>query len=91
MMTKEEVIVLMRSSKTTSDWNDNCDKVKAAHEGNYPDYWYLEVRLIIDELFGPGSSKIKFQVLSATPPVGDEHDRGQVSCDGFAGGDDDGS
>ena len=39
-MTKEEVIALMESSKTSHEWNDNCAKVKAAHEGHYPAYWY---------------------------------------------------
>ena len=39
-MTKDEVIKLMTSSKSEKQWNENCDKVKAAHKGGYPSYWY---------------------------------------------------
>lgn len=41
-MTKEEVLQLMTSSRSLEEWNENCDKVKAAL-GDYPDYWYEEV------------------------------------------------
>lgn len=36
---KEGVITLMKSSKSKSEWNANCDKVKQANNG-YPDFWY---------------------------------------------------
>lgn len=39
-MTKEECIALMKSSRNDQEWNENCDKVKKAHGGGYPDYWY---------------------------------------------------
>lgn len=44
-MTQEEVVELMKTSKNEDEWNTNCDKVKAAHDGNYPDYWYLTIVL----------------------------------------------
>ena len=34
----ENVKTLMASSKTESEWNANCDKVKAAN-GGYPSWW----------------------------------------------------
>jgi hypothetical protein len=43
-MTKQEVIDLMSGSKTEKEWNENCDKVKAAFNG-YPDFWYAEIVL----------------------------------------------
>lgn len=38
-MSQDEVVALMRSSKTEKEWNENCDKVKRAC-GGYPDFWY---------------------------------------------------
>ena len=60
-MTKDEVIALMRSSKSAVEWRANCDRVKAACNG-YPDFWYEEIVLsgLADEVlsaFGM-SSKI---------------------------------
>ena len=42
-MTREQVESLMRSSTSESDWNDNCDKVKKNHGGEYPSYWFLTI------------------------------------------------
>ncbi len=39
-MTQQEVVDLMKSSKTEHEWNENCDKVKAAFRGKYPEFWY---------------------------------------------------
>lgn len=39
-MTQHEVVELMKSSKNADEWNNNCDKVKAAFNGNYPAFWY---------------------------------------------------
>jgi hypothetical protein len=44
-MTQEEVVALMSGSKSEKEWNDNCDKVKAAERAKgedreYPDWWY---------------------------------------------------
>lgn len=42
IMNKQEVIDLMKSSKSKQEWNSNCDKVKAAC-GGYPKWWYGEI------------------------------------------------
>ena len=42
-MEKQVVIDLMTSSKSKEEWNENCDKVKAAHNGGYPEWWYVEI------------------------------------------------
>lgn len=42
-MTKDDVLFLMRSSANEAEWNVNCDKVKKAHEGGYPEYWFRVV------------------------------------------------
>lgn len=39
-MQKSDVVKLMESSKSENEWNSNCDKVKLAHDGQYPNYWY---------------------------------------------------
>ncbi len=41
-MSREEVISLMEGSKSETEWNANCDKVKAAC-GGYPDFWYSAI------------------------------------------------
>ena len=41
-MTKEEVVSLMKNSKSSQEWNENCDKVKKAFNG-YPNWWYLTI------------------------------------------------
>lgn len=59
-MDKNEVLTLMKSSESKEQWNANCDRVKAMHNGSYPDYWYQEAILsgLIDDVLGKGSSKI---------------------------------
>ncbi|HBM45686.1 TPA: hypothetical protein DDZ75_01810 [Patescibacteria group bacterium] len=42
-MTEKEVIDLMRSSKSLKQWNANCDKVKNAHGGFYPPFWFSTI------------------------------------------------
>lgn len=44
-MTQDEVIKLMESSKSEEEWNTNCDTVKNAFGGNYPDYWFVVIIL----------------------------------------------
>lgn len=44
-MTPENVIDLMKSSKSAAEWDANCDKVKAAHGGDYPSFWFLAIIL----------------------------------------------
>ena len=57
---KEEVISLMRSSKSSTEWNSNCAIVKKEFNG-YPDFWYETIILprLSDEVLGKGSSEIK--------------------------------
>lgn len=38
-MNEQEVIELMETSKSAREWDDNCDKVKAACDG-YPEFWW---------------------------------------------------
>ena len=53
-MTETEVIELMESSQTESEWSDNCDKVKAAFNGQYPAFWWETMKLSgrMDEILG---------------------------------------
>jgi hypothetical protein len=41
-MNEQEVVTLMKSSKSEVEWNANCDKVKKACNG-YPPFWYAAV------------------------------------------------
>ena len=43
-MTKEEVVNLMMTSHSEDEWNANCDKVKAAYGGRYPDFWWEAIQ-----------------------------------------------
>lgn len=43
-MTKDQVVSLMESSKSESEWIANCDKVQVAC-GGYPDFWYASIVL----------------------------------------------
>jgi ABC-type Fe3+ transport system substrate-binding protein len=38
-MNEEEVVILMKSSKSSKEWDENCDKVKDAC-GGYPGFWF---------------------------------------------------
>lgn len=42
LTTPEGVKTLMQSSRSESEWNTNCDAVKAANNG-YPPFWYMEI------------------------------------------------
>lgn len=45
-LTKQsDVVALMKSSKSESEWNANCDKVKAANNNSYPSFWYAAIIL----------------------------------------------
>lgn len=44
LKTPEQVKELMQSSRSGQEWDDNCDKVKAANDG-YPDFWYSTIIL----------------------------------------------
>jgi hypothetical protein len=61
-MTKEECIALMKSSRDDNEWNHNCAKVKAAHGGGYPNYWYstfIASGMINEILSDPTANKLK--------------------------------
>ena len=42
MMIIPQTQLLMLSSKTLTEWNDNVDKVKKEFNG-YPEWWYAEI------------------------------------------------
>lgn len=42
-MNEQQVVDLMKSSKSETEWNANCDKVMAACGGKYPDFWYMAI------------------------------------------------
>lgn len=45
-LTKQnDVVTLMQSSKSESEWNKNCDTIKAANGGDYPSFWYSVIVL----------------------------------------------
>lgn len=64
-MEKQEVLDLMRSSRSPDEWNENCEKVKKAHNNGYPDWWFGEIVLsgLCDKTLGAGSSQIKISSL----------------------------
>lgn len=43
-MDEQEVVDLMESSQTAEEWDNNCDKVKAAC-GGYPVFWWKAIKL----------------------------------------------
>ena len=45
LTTSEGVVELMRTSKSEEEWNNNCDKVKAANGKDYPAFWYESIML----------------------------------------------
>ncbi len=44
-MSREEVVALMESSASEDEWNRNCDKVQAAFDNDYPEFWYAAIVL----------------------------------------------
>lgn len=50
-MNEEQVIELMKSSKSEAEWNENCDSVKREtkeipkeeRSGDYPSYWFTRI------------------------------------------------
>lgn len=69
MMTEEEVVTLMGSSKNEAEWDANADKVKAACDG-YPAFWYNAVILsgLCDKTLGQGASDLNVITLGQRPP-----------------------
>jgi len=42
-MNEQQVVALMASSKTEDEWNANCDAVKKATGGGYPEFWFRSI------------------------------------------------
>jgi hypothetical protein len=42
-MNSAAAYALMESSRSEEEWSANCDKVKASHGGQYPDWWYVSI------------------------------------------------
>lgn len=59
-MKKEEVVKLMKSSKSEKEWNENCDKVKKECNG-YPDFWYVEI--IMSGLAGRKHTEFEYGIV----------------------------
>ena len=41
-MSEQEVIDLMKSSKSEQEWNANADIVRSKYDG-YPDFWFMAI------------------------------------------------
>jgi hypothetical protein len=41
----QEEIALMASSASEDEWNKNCDKIKRARGGKYPEGWFRQIIL----------------------------------------------
>lgn len=44
-MSEQEAVQLMGSTKSLAEWRENVARVKAAHGGKYPDWWYQAIVL----------------------------------------------
>jgi hypothetical protein len=60
-MTKQEALNKLKASKNHDEWNQTVDAVKAANNGQYPDWWFPEViqTNLANKTFGPGADGIK--------------------------------
>jgi hypothetical protein len=68
-MDKDAGIKLMESSQTEREWNDNCDKVKASHGGDYPSWWFSTVVMsgILARTAAKWGSDGKIKVVEVKP------------------------
>lgn len=41
----DEEIKLLEASKSESDWNSACDKIKEARNGHYPPDWWPKIKM----------------------------------------------
>ena len=57
LTTPEGVKELMLTSKSATEWNANCDKVKKAN-GGYPGFWYGTI--ILGGVMGAAQSTYKW-------------------------------
>jgi len=42
-MTKNQVIAMMRDTKSEEEWNANVEKVKTCFNGKLPPFWMAEI------------------------------------------------
>ena len=43
LTTEAGVKAYMEESTSADDWNARCNEVKAAHDGDYPSFWYMTI------------------------------------------------
>jgi hypothetical protein len=43
MLITESELELLKATKSENEWNDACDKIKDARDGQYPPDWYVKV------------------------------------------------
>jgi len=62
-MNKETAITLLKSCKTSAEWNEACDKIQEANGGEYPSWWFPAVILsgLASQVIGDGSDKINIE------------------------------
>lgn len=79
-MTKNEVVEMMTSCTNNKEWGEACDRVKEAHGGGYPDYWYSEMIMsgLIDRVLGEGSSKLRIIVGKAALDLLDNEHNSEI-------------
>ena len=67
-MNKEEVIKLMKSSKTEAEWDANCDTVKRVCNG-YPPFWFSAIVMsgVAAEVMARFGKDDKIHIVSTEP------------------------
>lgn len=43
MTDQKEIMMALATAGSEKQWNEICDKVKAGHNGGYPEWWYEKV------------------------------------------------
>ena len=76
LTTQEEVVALMKSSKSEQEWNDNCDKVKADFN-DYPDFWYPAIVMsgVAQETANNFGSDANIHISTIRKDIGDTIDQ----------------
>ena len=66
LTTADGVAAHMSESTSTEDWNNRCNEVKDANNGDYPSFWYPTIVAsgLVDKTLGAGSSTIKFRQIT---------------------------
>jgi hypothetical protein len=56
IMTKREVLLLLREAKTEEDLRIRCSLIKHRYGGKFPDFWYSEILSsgLLDIICGEG-------------------------------------